>query len=63
MCKHNEITEAEKKQMRAISAQLGRAHGLLKIHKAFANIPKFCPNIDTANTPYYKTGQYMSSLF
>ena len=59
MCKHNEITEAEK---RAISAQLGRAHGLLKIHKAFANIPKFCPNIDTANTPHYKTGQYMSSL-
>ena len=59
MCKHNEITEAEK---RAISVQLGRAHGLLKIHKAFANIPKFCPNIDTANRPYYKTGQYMSSL-
>ena len=59
MCKHNEITEAEK---RAISAQLGRAHGLLKIHKAFANIPKFCLNIDTANRPYYKTGQYMSSL-
>ena len=59
MCKHNEITEAEK---RAISAQLGRAHGLLKIHKAFANVPKFCPNIDTANRPYYKTGQYMSSL-
>ena len=59
MCKHNEINEAEK---RAISAQLGRAHGLLKIHKAFANIPKFCPNIDTANRPYYKTGQYMSSL-
>ena len=59
MCKHNEITEAEK---RAISAQLGRAHGLLKIHKAFANIPKFCPNTDTANRPYYKTGQYMSSL-
>ena len=48
MCKHNEITEAEKKQMRPI--------GLLKIHKAFANIPKFCPNIDTASTPYYKTG-------
>ena len=41
LCKRNEITEAEKKQMRPMSAQLGRAHGLPKIQKVFANIPKF----------------------
>ena len=62
LCKSNEITKAEKKQMRPISAQLGRAHVLPKIHKVFANISKFRPIIDTTNTPYYKTGQYLSSL-
>ena len=62
LCKRNEITEAEKKQMTAMSVQLGRTHGLPKIHKAFANIPNFRPNIDTTNTPYYKIGQYLSSL-
>ena len=62
LCKGYEITEAEKKQMRPMSAQLGRAHGLPKIHKVFANILKFRPIIDRNNTPYYKTGQYLSSL-
>ena len=46
LCKGNEIIEAEKKQMRPMSAQLGRAHGVPKIHKVFANIPKFHPIID-----------------
>ena len=59
---HNEIYEAEKQQMRPMSAQLGCAYGLPKIHKVFANIPKFCSNIDTTNTPYYKIRQYLSSL-
>ena len=62
LCKCNEITEAEKKQMRPMSAQLGSAHGLPEIHKVFANIPIFRPIIDTTNTPYYKIGQYPSSL-
>ena len=62
LCKRNEITEAEKKQMTPMSVQLGRTHGLPKIHKVFANIPYFCPIIDTTNTPYYKIGQYLSSL-
>ena len=64
LCNRNEITEAEKKQMRPMSAQLGRAHGLPKIHKVFANIPKFRPIIDTTkiDTPYCKIGQYLSSL-
>ena len=46
-----------------MSAQLSRTYGLPKIHKVFANIPKFCPIIDTTNTPYYKTGQDLLSLF
>ena len=62
LCKRNEITEAGKKQMRPMSAQLGFAHSLPKIHKAFANILKFCPIIDTTNMPCYKIGQYLSSL-
>ena len=64
LCNRNEITEAEKKQMRPMSAQFGHAHGLPKIHKVFANIPKFRPIIDTTkiDTPYYKIGQYLSSL-
>ena len=61
-CKRNEITEAEKRQMRRTSEQLGRAHGLPKIHKVFTNIPKFRPIVDTTNMPYYKTGQDLSSL-
>ena len=63
------MAEAEKKQMRPMSAQLGRAHaqlgcayGLPKIIKVFANIPKFRPIIDTTKTPYYKIGQNLSSL-
>ena len=47
LSKHNEITEAEKKQMRTMSTQLGRAHGLPKNHGAFTNISKFRPIIDT----------------
>ena len=60
--KRNEIIEAKKKQMRPISVQLGRTHGLPKIHKVFAKIPKFRPVTDTTNTPYYKIGPYLSSL-
>ena len=63
LSKRNEITEGEKKQMRPMSAQLGRAHALPKIDKVFADIPKFCPIIDKTNTPYCKIGQYLSSLF
>ena len=39
--KPNEITKTEKKQMRPMSTQLGRAHSLPKIYDVFANIPKF----------------------
>ena len=48
--------------MRPMSAQLGHAYSLPKIHKVLANISKFCPIIDTTNTPYYKIGEYLSSL-
>ena len=48
--------------MRPMSAKFDRTHGLPTIHKVFTNIPKFRPIIDITNTPYSKTGQYLSSL-
>ena len=39
-----------------------RSSSWFKIHKALNNIPKFHPIIDTTNTPYYKNGQYLSSM-
>ena len=36
LCKRNEITEAEKKQMRPMSAKLGRAHALPKTHQVIS---------------------------
>ena len=61
-CKRNEIIEAKMKQMRQMSVQLHCAHGSSKIHMVCANIPKFHPISDTTKTPYYKIGQYQSSL-
>ena len=48
--------------MELMSEDLGRAHGLPKIRKVFANIPKFRRIIDTTKTPYYKTGERFSSF-
>ena len=48
--------------MRTVSAQLGRAHALPKIHEVFTNVPKILPIIDTTNTPYYKIGHLPSLL-
>ena len=45
-----------------MSAQLGRAHGLPKIHKVFANISKFRPITDTTNTLSYKIVQYLWTM-
>ena len=42
LCKRNNISEGEKKQMIPISAQLSHVHGLPKIPKVFANILKLC---------------------
>ena len=55
-----EISEQEKKDMRPMAAQLGRAHGLPKTHKEFDTIPKFRPIIDTTGTPYYDVGKYLA---
>ena len=62
MFKRNEISEEEKKQLRPMAVQLGRAHGLPKTHKAYANLPSFRPIIDTTSTPYYNIGKFLSSL-
>ena len=44
-----------------MAAQLGRAHGLPKTHKAYANLPSFRPTIDTTSTPY-NICKFLSSL-
>ena len=62
MFKRNEISEEEKKQLRPMAAQLGRAHGLLKKHKAYTDLPSFPPISDTTSTPYYNIGKFLSSL-
>ena len=60
--KRNKISEEEKKQLRPMAAQLARAHGLPKMHKAYANLPSFRSIIDTTSTPYYNIGKFLSSL-
>ena len=45
--KRNEITEADRKQMRPISVWIGSSHGLPKIHKV---------------TPYSKIKQFLRSI-
>ena len=55
-----EISEQEKKGMRPMATQLGRAHGLPKTHKEFNTVPKFRPVIDTTGTPYYDVGKYLA---
>ena len=62
MFKRNEISEEEKNQLRPMAAQLGRAHGLPKTHKAYANLLSLRPIIDTTSTPYYNIGKFLSSL-
>ena len=39
------------------------AHGLLKIHKSYEMLPSFRLMVDTANTPCYGIGKYLSNLF
>ena len=60
--KRGEITEDEKKLMRPKFGQIGRAHGLPKIHKQFNNIPSFRPIVDTTNTLHYNVGKYLANL-
>ena len=37
-------------------------HGLPKIHKAFHQLPKFRPIIDTTGTTHYSVGKFISEL-
>ena len=48
--------------MRPKFAQIGRAHGLPKIHKDYQDIPPFGPRADTTSTPRYGIAKYLSSL-
>ena len=60
--KRGEITEKEKKEMRPKPSQVGRAHGLPKIHKSYNTLPNFRPIIDTTNTPHYGIEKLLTRL-
>ena len=57
-----EISEQEKKDMRPMAVQLGRAHGLPKTHKDMNTIPKFRLIINTNGTPCNDVGRYLAKL-
>ena len=48
--------------MRPKAPQVGRAHGLPKIHKSYNTLPSFRPIIDTTNTPHYGVGKFLTRL-
>ena len=60
--KRNEITLEDKNLIPPKFAQIGRAHGLPKLHKDYQDIPPFRSIVDTTSTPHYGIGKYLSSL-
>ena len=58
-----EISEEVYKRIRPKNARLARAHGVPKIHKYFANLPKLRAIIDTAGSIHYHVRQYLSEIF
>ena len=58
-----EISEEVYKRIRPKNARLARAHGVPKIHKYFAHLPKFRAIIDTAGSIHYHVRQYLSEIF
>ena len=57
-----EIKKYENRQMRPIFSQIGRAHGLSKIHKQFLKVPSFRPVVDTTKTPHYGVRKFLTNL-
>ena len=60
--KRGEINETEMKEMSPKAAQVGRAHGLPKIHKKYTDLLSFRPLIDTTNTPHCGVGKFLTPL-
>ena len=56
--KRNEITLEDKNLMRPKFSQIACAHGLLKLHKDYQDIPI----VDTTSTPHYGIAKFLSSL-
>ena len=48
--------------MRPKFAQIGRAHGIPKIHKDYQDTPSFRPIVDTTSTTHYDIAKFLSSL-
>ena len=45
------------------NGRLATAHGFLKIHKEFVNLPKFRPIGDTTRIVHYQLRKHLSELF
>ena len=66
LCKlkeRKEISEQKYQRIRPQNRRLAGAHGLPKIHKEFANLPKFRPIVETTGTVHYHVGKYLSEVF
>ena len=57
-----EISNSEFNDMRPISTQPARAHGLPKIHKSFDTLPPFRPIIDTTGTACEPVAKFLTKL-
>ena len=57
-----EITKRENKQMTLKFTEIGRAHGLPKIHKQFFKVPSFRTIVDTTNTLHYGVSKFLTNL-
>ena len=62
LVRRGELDKDSYKNIRPRNAKPARAHGLPKIHKAFHQLPKFRPIIDTTGTTHYSVGKFISEL-
>ena len=60
LCNRREISKVKFYQMRPKNAKAARVRGFQKICKAFTNIPKFRPMIDTTGSSHYLVGKYLT---
>ena len=62
LVRRGELDKDSYKNIRPRNAKPARAHGFPKIHKAFHQLPKFRPIIDTTGTTHYSVGKFISEL-
>ena len=60
--KREELPDAVYNNNEPKHAKIARAYGLPKVHKAFDDIPPFCPIIDTIGITHSSTRKYLSEV-